>query len=94
MILNDLRDLENKVQDMRFERGLCLALVLLCTEFGEDMLNISSHIEWKSSYMCKITFVTLNKVKVTRFELDLHLAPNLVVIHHNFFQIFSGNHLA
>ena len=34
--LNYLCDLENKVKVTRFELGLHLALVLLCTKFGED----------------------------------------------------------
>ena len=35
--LNDLCDLENEVKVTQFELGLCLALVLLCTIFGEDI---------------------------------------------------------
>ena len=42
-------DLENVVKVNNFEFGLCLALVLLCTKFGEDMSNISPDIEWKAS---------------------------------------------
>ena len=34
--LNDLFDLENDVKVTQFELGLRLALVLLCTKFGED----------------------------------------------------------
>ena len=50
--LNDLCDLENKVNVTPFELGLCLALVLPCTEFGEDTSNISSDNELKPSFMC------------------------------------------
>ena len=50
--LNDLCDLENEVKVTQFELGLCLALVLLCTKFGEDTSNISSDIERKLSFTC------------------------------------------
>ena len=39
--LNDLRDLENEVKVTQFKLCLRLALVLLCTKFGEDTSNIS-----------------------------------------------------
>ena len=51
--MNDLCDLENEVKVTQFKLGLRLALVLLCTTFGEDALNISSDIEWESSFMCR-----------------------------------------
>ena len=51
--LNDLGDLENKVKFTQFELGFCLAQVLLCTKFGEDLSNISSDIEWKLSFICR-----------------------------------------
>ena len=35
-----------------FKVSLCLALVLLCTKFGEDMPNISSDIARKPSCIC------------------------------------------
>ena len=38
-------DLEIEVKVTRFELGLCLDLVLLCTKFGEDTLNSSLDIE-------------------------------------------------
>ena len=40
--LNDLCDLENKVEVTRLELGLHLALELLCTKFGEDTFVIFS----------------------------------------------------
>ena len=43
-IPNDLRDLENKIKVTRFELGLRLALVHLCTKFGEHRSNSSSDI--------------------------------------------------
>ena len=39
--LNGLCDLENEVKVTQLELCLSLALVLLCTIFGEDKLNIS-----------------------------------------------------
>ena len=39
--LNDVCDLENKVNVTRFEPGLRFDLVLICTKFGEDTSNIS-----------------------------------------------------
>ena len=51
-ILNDIRDPDNKVNITQFELGLCLALVLLCIKFCEDMSNISSNIEQKPSCIC------------------------------------------
>ena len=51
--LNDLCDLENDVKVTQFERGLCLALVLLCTTFGEHTSNISLDIERKASFICR-----------------------------------------
>ena len=44
--MNDLRDLEIRVKVTRFETGLRLALVPLCTKFGENLSNISTGIEW------------------------------------------------
>ena len=42
MTVNDLHNLENKVKVTMFEFVLWLALVVLCTEFGESLSNISS----------------------------------------------------
>ena len=50
--LNDLCDTENEIKVTQFKLGLCLALILLCTIFGEDKSNISSDIEWKQSFIC------------------------------------------
>ena len=53
---------------MRFELGLRLAQVQLCTKLREDTSNISSDI-------FLITFVTLKtKIKVMRIELGICLA--------------------
>ena len=51
--VNDFSDAENEVKETQFELGLCLALVRLCTIFGEDTSNISSDIEWKPSFICR-----------------------------------------
>ena len=51
--LNDLCDLGNKVKVTQFKLGLHLALVLLCTKFGEDTSNISSDIERKPSFISR-----------------------------------------
>ena len=45
--LNDLCDLKNKVKVTQFKLGLCHALVLPCTKFGEHTSNISSDIKRK-----------------------------------------------
>ena len=88
--LNDLCDLEIEVKVTQFKLGLHLALVLLCTKFGEDTSYISSDIERKPFFTChrlKMTSCDLeNKVKVTRFKFGLHLpwcfcVPNLVRVH-------------
>ena len=50
--LNVLWDLENEVKVTQFALGLSLALVLLCTMFGEDTSNISSDIEQQPSFTC------------------------------------------
>ena len=75
--LNDLYDLENEVKVTQFKLGICLALVLLCTIFGEDTSNSSSDIEQKPSFihqrlndLCALE----NEVKVTQFEIGLRLA--------------------
>ena len=75
--LNDLCDLENEVKVTQFKLGLSIALVLMCTIFGEDTSNISKDIEWKPSFIC----CTLNDLcdpenedKVTQIELGLRLA--------------------
>ena len=53
---------------MRFKLGLRLALVVLCTKFGEDTSNLSSDIEQKPYFIC-VALNNLcdlkNKVKVT-----------------------------
>ena len=41
VVLNELCDLEIEVNVTRFELDLRLALVLLCTKFGEDRSYIS-----------------------------------------------------
>ena len=59
--LNELCALENKVKLTWFEIGLRLALVVLCTKFGEDTSNVSldiernvsSDIERKPSFICR-----------------------------------------
>ena len=40
-ILNNIRDLENKVKNTRFEIGLCFAMGTLCTKFGDILYNSS-----------------------------------------------------
>ena len=75
--LNDLCDFENEVGVTQFEVGLRLALVLLCTTFGEDRSNISSDIERKPSCICRRLNDLCdleNEVKVTQFKLGLCLA--------------------
>ena len=68
MALNDLRNFENTVKVTRFELGLCLAMGVICTEFGESSSN---------RYWAEITLNDLrdleNEVKVTRFNLGLGL---------------------
>ena len=59
MNLNDPHNLENNVKDTRYELGLCLALVVLCTEFGEILSNIYSDFERKSFQM------TLNDITIS-----------------------------
>ena len=51
--LNDLCDLKIEDRVTQFKLGFCLALVLLCTTFGEVMSNISSDIERKQSFTCR-----------------------------------------
>ena len=53
--LNDICDLENKINVTQFELGLRLAPVLLCTKFGEVTSNISPDISWKPSCMARPT---------------------------------------
>ena len=36
-ILNDLREIENKVKVTRFELGVCLVMGPLCNKFGESL---------------------------------------------------------
>ena len=53
--LNDLCDLEKEDKVMRFNPGLRLALVPLCTKFGEDASNNSSGIERNTSFIpCRL----------------------------------------
>ena len=97
MILNSICDLENKITVTLFKIGLhhSIALVLLCTNFGDDMSNISPDIE-------QIPFLrTLNDLEnkdmVTRLDLGLCLALVLLctkfgTICQIFLQMFSKNH--
>ena len=81
--LYDLSDLENKVKVTRFELGLCPALVLLCTKFGEDTSSLSSDTQWKPSFLCKITWTLV-------FILPwCFCVPNLVRICQIFLQILE-----
>ena len=64
---------ENEVKLTRFELGLRLALVFLCTEFSEDTSTISSDTEQKPfayaailNDLCDLE----NKVKVTQWSLS------------------------
>ena len=52
MTLNALHGLENEGKFTKFNLGLRLAVVPLCTKFSETSSNISSDIEWKP--FCKI----------------------------------------
>ena len=49
VVLNALCDLEIWFKVTQFQLGLLLALVLLCTKFGENKSNVSRDIEQKPS---------------------------------------------
>ena len=92
-------DLKNEVKITQFELGLCLALMHLCTKFGEDTSNISSDIERKQSFICRRLNDLENEVKVTQFDISLQFAlvllrKNLARIAQIFLQILSKNSLA
>ena len=70
-----------KVKVTMFNLRLRLALVPLCTKFGENTSNISwifsgNHLSHPVALndLCDLQ----NKVKVTLFKLGLHLAPVLM----------------
>ena len=72
--------LKNEVKGTQFELGLRLALVLLCTNLvriDQTFLQIlsRSHLAYHLSYVVALNDLhdLKNEVKVTRFELGLHL---------------------
>ena len=79
--LNDVCNPDNEVKVTQFKLGLCLALVLLCNIFGEDMSNTlqilsGNHLSYvvASNDLCDLE----NEVKVTWFEFGLRFALMLL----------------